>query len=93
MGHSGFSPDLLIAENCPLLDLVIGGHSHSFLYTGKQPDKEPIASPYPTIVKQKSGKKVLVVQAYMATKYLGKLELRVCVVDIVEYYLASFTIL
>ncbi|XP_031627629.1 protein 5NUC-like [Contarinia nasturtii] len=77
LSHSGFVDDLKIAESCPLLDLVIGGHTHTFLYTGQQPDKEVAASPYPTIVKQKTGKQVPIVQAYMSAKYLGKLEIRI----------------
>ena len=34
-----------------------------------------ILGPYPTIIEQKSGKKVPVVQAYAYTKYLGHLNL------------------
>nr|XP_014091997.2 protein 5NUC isoform X2 [Bactrocera oleae] len=76
LGHSGYQTDQKIAANCPDIDLVIGGHSHSFLYTGNAPDVEPIEGPYPTIVKQQSGKEVPVVQAYAYTKYLGKLHLQ-----------------
>lgn len=76
LGHSGYQTDQKIAANCPEIDLVIGGHSHSFLYSGKEPDVEHSEGPYPTIVKQKSGKEVPVVQAYAYTKYLGKLHLQ-----------------
>lgn len=77
LGHSGYEVDQEIAKNCPLVDVVIGGHSNTFLYNGEQPDAEKINGPYPTIVKQDSGKEVPVVQAYAYTKYMGELTLSV----------------
>uniref|UniRef100_A0A1A9WN80 5'-nucleotidase n=1 Tax=Glossina brevipalpis TaxID=37001 RepID=A0A1A9WN80_9MUSC len=76
VGHSGYQMDQNIARECPHIDLVIGGHTNTFLYNGTQPDAERIEGPYPTIVKQKSGKEVPVVQAYAYTKYLGKLHVQ-----------------
>ena len=35
LGHSGYLIDIELAENIPELDLVVGGHSHTFLYTDK----------------------------------------------------------
>ena len=47
------------------------------LPTGKAPDPtDEVVGPYPTVVKQSSGKQVPVVQAYAYTKYLGNLTLR-----------------
>lgn len=77
LGHSGYEIDKDIAKNCPLVDVVIGGHSNTFLYSGQQPDIEKIDGPYPTVIKQASGKEVPVVQAYAFTKYIGELELSV----------------
>lgn len=77
LGHSGYQRDQEIALKCPDIDLVIGGHTNTFLYNGNQPDTERIDGPYPTIVKQHSGKEVPVVQAYAYTKYLGKLHVQV----------------
>jgi len=79
LGHSGYTKDKEVAAEIPEVDLVIGGHSHSFLYTGKTvPSIEVPRGPYPTIVKQaKTGKKVLVVQAYAYTKYLGRMDLSI----------------
>lgn len=77
LGHSGYDKDREIAKYCPLVDVVVGGHSNTFLYTGIEPDIEMSEGPYPTIVKQASGKEVPVVQAYAHTKYMGKLELSV----------------
>lgn len=35
LGHSGFEMDIEIARHVEDIDLVIGGHSNTFLYTGK----------------------------------------------------------
>ncbi|XP_073812053.1 protein 5NUC-like [Musca autumnalis] len=76
LGHSGYMRDQEIAAQCPDVDLVIGGHTNTFLYNGEQPDAERIDGPYPTVVNQTSGKRVPVVQAYAYTKYLGKLHVQ-----------------
>lgn len=75
LGHSGYLKDKEIAEKVPLVDVVVGGHTNTFLWNGAQPDIEPIEGPYPTMVTQPSGKVVPVVQAYAYTKYLGILNL------------------
>lgn len=71
LGHSGFEIDKKIAREVEDIDLVIGGHTNTFLYRGKPPDVEAPEGFYPTEVVQKSGRKVYVVQAYAYTKYLG----------------------
>ncbi|XP_037032583.1 protein 5NUC-like isoform X2 [Bradysia coprophila] len=75
LGHSGYEKDKEIGIECPLVDVVIGGHSHSFLYTGDHPEPESAIGPYPTTVKKPNGVEVPVVQAYAYTKYLGHLRL------------------
>lgn len=77
LGHSGYEKDMEIARDCPLVDVVIGGHSHSFLYSGNETHIEKVVGPYPTTIKQSSGKVVPVVQAYAFTKYMGELKLNV----------------
>ena len=79
-GHAGYHIDKLMAEKIEELDLVVGGHSHTFLFTkennNKLPSIEVPEGDYPTyIYQQKSGKIVPVVQVYYHTKYLGHLEL------------------
>lgn len=75
LGHSGYEKDMEIGVKCPLVDVVVGGHSHSFLYTGNTPDTETAIGPYPTNVTKANGVKVPIVQAYAYTKYLGHLRL------------------
>lgn len=77
LGHSGYPKDREVARDCPLVDVIIGAHTHSFLYTGPPPEPDPVNGPYPTVIEQANGKKVLVVQAYQRSKYLGQLQLSV----------------
>lgn len=77
LGHSGYPKDKEIALNCPLVDVIIGAHTHSFLYTGTPPEPDPVSGPYPTVIEQANGKKVLIVHAYERSKYLGELQLSV----------------
>lgn len=75
LGHSGFETDLRVAAEVEEMSVVVGAHSHTMLYTprDKSPAGEWPISEYPTMVTQKSGKKVPVVQAYAYSKYLGQL--------------------
>ncbi|KRT85118.1 Calcineurin-like phosphoesterase [Oryctes borbonicus] len=73
LGHSGFKTDQRIAREVKDVDLVIGGHTNTFLWNGPQPDKERPVDSYPSQVVQKNGKVVPVVQAYAYTKYMGEL--------------------
>lgn len=75
LGHSGFTKDLEIAKKVEDIDLVIGGHTNTFLWNGTSPDAEKPEGPYPTYVQQASGRLVPAVQAYAYTKYLGKMHI------------------
>ncbi len=35
LGHSGIAMDILIAKSIPEIDIVIGGHTNTFLYNGR----------------------------------------------------------
>lgn len=82
--------DQQIGINCPDIDVVIGGHSNTFLYNGPEPDVEKVEGPYPMVVTQKSGKKVPVAQAYAYTKYLGHLKLNVSTAKAIIYVLVGW---
>lgn len=77
LGHSGFIKDLEIARYVEDIDLVIGGHSNTFLWNSPSTNEIPevVEGPYPVEVRQNSGRIVRVVQAYAYTKYLGSLNL------------------
>ena len=76
VGHSGFDVDKKIAENVDGIDLVIGGHSNTFLYNGKPPSNEKSDGNYPHIVKR-GQQEVPVVSAFKYSKYLGKLDVSI----------------
>lgn len=73
LSHSGLDVDLEIAAHCgPNIDVIVGGHTHTFLYTGSNsPGPDTPRGDYPSIVTQDDGHKVYVVQASAYTKYLG----------------------
>ena len=77
LGHAGYVKDLEMAEKIPEIDIVVGGHSHSFLYTGPVSSNmvEEVEGEFPTYVTQPNGKVVPVVQVYKYSKYLGFLTL------------------
>ena len=79
LGHSGYEKDMEIAGSVPGIDVIVGGHSHSFLYTETASQPNPsvntIRGPYPTMVDNPGGHKTIVLQAYAYTKYLGHVRL------------------
>ena len=75
IGHSGYAKDIEVARKVPHVDIVVGAHSHYFLFSedggSTNPSNNDIMGPYPTVVKNDAGHEALVVQAYAFTKYLG----------------------
>nr|XP_022291712.1 5'-nucleotidase-like [Crassostrea virginica] len=76
VGHYGYGNDIKLANAVPELDIIVGGHTHTFLYnmTGPYPSIDTPEGPYPTIVDHGS-RKTLVVQSYFAAKYFGFLNI------------------
>jgi 5'-nucleotidase len=70
LNHVGLRKDIEIAANVPGIDVVVGGHSHTFL-SASDPAR---AGAYPTWVDGPDGALVPVVQAYAYSKYVGHLE-------------------
>ncbi|XP_070589257.1 5'-nucleotidase [Erythrolamprus reginae] len=73
LGHSGFKEDRRIAQKVKGVDVVVGGHTNTFLYTGSPPSNELAAGNYPFMELSDDGRQVPVVQAYAFGKYLGYL--------------------
>jgi len=65
LSHSGYPTDNVIALNTTGVDLIVGGHSNTFLSN----TDEDADGPYPDVVNG-----VPIVQAYAYGKYLGELE-------------------
>lgn len=76
LSHCGLEVDREIAKHGGPIDIIVGGHSHSFLFSGDNPPgpDDPVST-YPTIERQESGHEVLIVQASAYTKYLGDITL------------------
>ncbi|KAM6912246.1 snake venom 5'-nucleotidase-like [Xenentodon cancila] len=74
LGHSGFDVDKDIATRVRGVDVVIGGHTNTFLYSGNPPSTEVPEGPYPFMVRSNDRRNVPVVQAYAYGKYLGYLK-------------------
>ncbi|XP_045479612.1 apyrase-like [Harmonia axyridis] len=75
LSHSGYGIEKLIAQSAKnKISMIVGGHSHSFLYTGDNPPgPDKPAGPYPTVITSDEGKTILVTQASAYTKYLGNI--------------------
>ncbi|MDL2227010.1 metallophosphoesterase, partial [Deltaproteobacteria bacterium OttesenSCG-928-M10] len=69
--HLGLENDRRLARAVKGVDLIVGGHSHSFLSSR---DKKA-EGPYPIVEKAPDRKPVLVVSAATACAYLGRLDL------------------
>ena len=68
--HIGYGADLQVAQGVRGVDVVVGGHTNTFLsnvYSGALGE-------YPTVLESASGEPVLVVQASTKTVYLGRLD-------------------
>jgi 5'-nucleotidase len=68
--HVGLPADMRIAQGVTGLDVIVGGHSHTYL-SADDPDR---AGAYPTWANNPDGVMVPIVQAYAYSKYLGHLE-------------------
>ncbi len=70
LGHVGYWRDIDLAGAVDGVDIIVGGHSHTFLSS----DDPAAAGPYPTLAKSPAGETVLIVQAYQWSRYLGRLD-------------------
>ena len=68
--HVGLPADIRIAEAVTGIDVIVGGHSHSYL-SQNDPGRD---GPYPLWISNPAGALVPIVQAYAYSKYLGHLE-------------------
>ena len=64
LSHSGYAVDLAVARAVPQVDVIVGGHSNTYLSN----TSDRAVGPYPTMVGNTA-----VVQAYAYGKFLGEL--------------------
>lgn len=69
VSHVGYERDKEIAAAVDGIDVIVGGHSHTFLSS----TNDKAAGPYPTLVKAPSGTEIPIVSAGSYSKYLGDL--------------------
>ncbi|XP_068698294.1 snake venom 5'-nucleotidase-like isoform X1 [Montipora foliosa] len=78
VGHSGIEMDKRVAREVDGVDIVVGGHTNTFLYTGEgtSPSSETPYGPYPLVISKDGNpeSKALVVQDFAYGKYLGRLK-------------------
>jgi 5'-nucleotidase/UDP-sugar diphosphatase len=85
--HLGYNDDLALGQVITGVDVIIGGHSHTFLYTPTLPiNGDTPAGPYPTVVTAPDGNPVLVASAYQWGRYLGDLQVSFTPAGTVESY-------
>lgn len=70
LSHIGYVDDQTLAAAIDGIDVIVGGHSHTFLSN----TAEDASGPYPTVVDSPSGAPVLIVHDGSYGKYLGNLE-------------------
>ncbi|CAH2986250.1 unnamed protein product [Chilo suppressalis] len=76
LSHVGLTTDLYMASVISSdVDIIVGAHSHTLLYTGTPPSGDRPASEYPTVVTRTDGHRIPVVQASCYTRYLGNIKL------------------
>ncbi|MBS1713657.1 MAG: 5'-nucleotidase C-terminal domain-containing protein [Armatimonadetes bacterium] len=71
VSHCGYGLEKQVATKLRGVDMVVGGHTHTFLGDTKLPGDLRSGGPYPTVVKGADGATVLVVQSWEWGKVVG----------------------
>lgn len=71
LSHAGISVDIDLAKNISGIDIIVSGHTHTFLSN----TDFNAQGPYPLVINSQKGKEVLIVSAFAYGKYLGVIDL------------------
>lgn len=71
--HLGLNKDMKLAKSLEDIDIIIGGHTHSYLGNAKGEKSE---GSYPLMLKSPKNEPVLIAHAKDWTEYLGQLKVR-----------------
>lgn len=72
LSHSGYDVDKKIAAAVDGIDVIVGGHTNTYLSN----TSDRAEGPYPTWVEAPNGKKAAIVSAYAYGKFLGELNVK-----------------
>lgn len=74
LSHCGIDTDLEIARALETnIDVIVGAHTHTFMYTGDPPGPDSPEYDYPVVIEQSNGHKTLIVHSSAFAKYVGDL--------------------
>jgi 5'-nucleotidase / UDP-sugar diphosphatase len=78
LSHLGYEEDMALAKKISHVAVIVGGHTHSLLGDAAAFDSFGLKpeGPYPTVVKDRDGRDVLIVQAWEWAKVVGRLNVR-----------------
>ncbi|ORX84794.1 Metallo-dependent phosphatase [Basidiobolus meristosporus CBS 931.73] len=76
VSHNGYQEDIDLARRTKGIDLIVGGHSHTYLSsTWNDPNYLQSKGPYTTTVKNLANENTYVVQAWAWGRYVGHVNL------------------
>ncbi|XP_053681182.1 apyrase-like [Anopheles nili] len=76
LSHCGLEIDRVIARELPDVDIIVGGHSHTFLFNGSSENfPDQAEDTYPVVVEHPGDRRTLIVQAAAYAKYVGRITL------------------
>jgi 5'-nucleotidase / UDP-sugar diphosphatase len=78
LSHCGYAEDIVLAKKISHVAVIVGGHTHTLLGDTNAFGSLGLKAEgaYPTVVKDRDGKDVLIVQAWEWAKVLGRLNVR-----------------
>lgn len=73
LSHAGVTVDEQLAHQLTDIDIIAGGHTHTLF--SNNPTEKTAKNPYPKVVKNAQGKKVLIVSSGYGGQHIGQLSI------------------